>query len=450
MIAVASSSLDDRQLARIRDLLGEQDRLVLTTCMHDIGQVAEAAALARGEFLFFAESHVWPSPDVLERSLRQLELRPDWAALNCGLKRAVLNRLGNAEADMYQQDFKTGSATGWRNINDAGFFTRRAAYVAVGGLDVALGHFAEWLLSARYATEGLVVGMCPDITLTHLYSGDVAGLRAFTEDFVRGEITYLARNPGTHRERLIQSPREWTCRGNQRRDLAAHVVRLVVGEVPHVLAERRRRMLTFRLALGWAPIMFAGAALPHIAAVLRVLTRRTGLFTANWLAGKRALARAFRRYIEAVIHRARLRSADELRARWRPPETGELWSPYPEHGDVGAGLHDLEQFGDVAFRWSEPAGVIEFHVPPGRYTIHVNMLWARLANRSYPPKFYLNGEHVTELDVSNEGNSVNFTADVRRLGPTYFGWICARAVAPGDSRLLGLPFVSILAVTESS
>jgi hypothetical protein len=122
---------------------------------------------------------------------------------------------------MYERDFASGLTNlRWRNVNDAGFFSRRAPYRTVGGFESSLGHFAEWVLAARYATEGFVVGQCPDIEMWHAYTGDVAGLRAFTEDFVRGEITYLARDPEMRREMLIAPPVEWSSRGDRRRDLS--------------------------------------------------------------------------------------------------------------------------------------------------------------------------------------------------------------------------------------
>jgi hypothetical protein len=395
----------------------------------------------------FSESHVWPAPDVLERCVARMNERPEWAGLVCGMKRVTVNRLGDAEADMYERDFESGSTSlRWRNINDAAFCTRRASYDAAGGLDVALGHFAEWVLAARYATEGLVVGQCPDIDLWHLYTGDLAGLRYFTEDFVRGEIAYVARDRALRREALIEAPSEWSCRGDRRRDLARHVVRLVAAETAQARIERREASVSWQFALRWLPAAVAGGAALRTAAALRVLACRAALFVAERFAAKHQLAGAFDRYIAAVIRAARLRWSDEFLARRRPAQTGELWSASSEGGDAGAGFHDYERFGDVAFRWSHPVSVIGLDLPPGRYDVHVHTLSVQLANRPSPaPAFYFNGQRVTEFSVWNGGNSIGFAVEVLRSKGNWFGWICPPRSAPEDSRLLGIPLVSVLA-----
>ncbi|MEA2786061.1 MAG: hypothetical protein QOF71_2165 [Candidatus Eremiobacteraeota bacterium] len=445
VIAIASSSFDERRLAPIRKLLGPHDRLVRTSAAHDIAQVAEAAALARGEFLFFSESHVWPSPDVLELSLRAMELHPDWAGLTCGSKRIAHNRVAAAEADMYERDFAIGAnQLGWRNILDQCFLTRRASYRAAGGFDAALGHFAEWVLAARYRTEGLVVGHCPDIELWHVFSGDAAELARFTADFVRGEMTYLARDSAARREALIESPLEWSCRGDRRRDLAGYIVRLVAGEVLRARRERRTPTVSWKSALKYVPVAIAGGRPARVAAAWRAIVCRASLMLAQ-CGSNRSVAPAFERCMATIIRRARLSWADAFFAPRRTSRTGELWSADPDWGNVGAGLHEHETVDDVTFRWSEPVAAVALDVPPGRYRIHVNMLWSQLANRSQQPAFFLNAKPIADLRVANGGNSVSFVADLRRSGKDRLGWICPPASAPGDRRRLGLPLVSILA-----
>jgi hypothetical protein len=450
VIALASDSLDERELARIRGLLTAHDRLVRTTSAHDVAQVAEAANLARSDLLFFSESHVWPSPDVLERSLRAMEEHPEWAGLTCGSKRVVRNRVGAAEADMYERDFEIGSKQlGWRNILDQCFLTRRAAYRSSGGFDASLGHFAEWVLAARYRTEGLVVGHCPEIELLHVFTGDIGELRPFTEDFVRGEIAYLARDPATRRETLIEAPLEWSCRGDRRRDLAGHIVRLIAVETMRARKERRPANVSWRLALKRVPVVLAGGAFARMAAALEVLASRAALIAVQ-LDRNRSVAVAFERCMAAIIRRARLRFSDEHLAQRRPCDTGEVWNAFPDRGDAGAGLHDWEHLDDIPFRWSEPVAAIALDLSPGRYLIHVHTLWKQLAKTALRPEFFLNGKRVTGVRTSNGGNTIAFEVDVRRSGNNALGWICPATSAPEDERKLGLPLVSVLATVPSA
>ena len=444
VIALASSTIGDGELARIRGLLGERDRLVRTVSAHDVGQVAEAAALAQGELLFFSESHVWPSPDVLEQSLRQMELHPEWAGLTCGSKRVVRNRVGAAEADMYERDFEIGwKELGWRNILDQCFLTRRAPYFAAGGFDATLGHFAEWVLAARYRTEGFIVGHCPEIELWHLFTGDLGELAPFTEDFVRGEITYLARDPATWREALIEAPLEWSCRGDRRRDLARYILRLIAREAMSARRERRLPRVSWRMGLARAPVAIAGGWPARMLAALQLFACRAGLLAAQL--GNRSVGVAFERCMSAIIRRARLQWSDAFLARRQPSATGELWSAFPDRGDAAAGLHDWEHADGVPFRWSEPVAAVAVDLPPGRYLIHVNTLSKQLAKCSQQPEFFLNACPIADVRIMDDGNTISFVADLQRSGKNWLGWICAPSSAPGDTRLLGLPLVSILA-----
>jgi hypothetical protein len=449
VIVMAPAGFPKAELARIEALLGKGDRLLPATSRHDVELVAAGAAFANGEFLMFSESHVRPSPDLLERCIARMDDHPEWAALVCGMQSLTENRLGHVEAAMYERDFKSGLANlHWRNINDAGFLTRRAPYLAVGGFDGTLGHFAEWLLAARYATEGFVVGQCPDIEMWHLYTGDLVGLRAFTEDHVRGEIEYLARNPALRREALIEAPIEWSARGDRRCDLARDVLRLIAGEVVQARKERRIPAADWRLGFRWAAAAIAGGRFDRVAAFFQVLARRAHLMIAERFASQPALARSFERYIAAVIRRARLRRCDELVARRQPARGGELWNASPEGGDAGAGFHDCERLGDVPFRWSQPVAVIGLDLLPGRYVVRAHTLAVQLADSAPPPALYFNGRRISDLQISGAGNTIGFRVDVRAAGGNWLGVVCPPRTAPGDARLLGLPFVSVLATLD--
>src|SRR5260370_39704563 len=90
---------------------------------------------------------------------------------------------------MYEADTEYGM-TGhpWRKILDVCFATLREAYEASGGFKPELGHFAEWALAASYFEMGYIVGYLPEARVHHYYVGSLADLKAFTLDFVQGEI----------------------------------------------------------------------------------------------------------------------------------------------------------------------------------------------------------------------------------------------------------------------
>src|SRR6266568_2888498 len=229
VLCVAPPSFRDAERAALEALLRPHDRLIRSESAHDMGLCAEAAASAKGDYLIFTESHAWPDPSTLEAGAAALQDHPEWAAFSGRTTRVPGNWLSNVAADMYEADFAYGmKAHPWRMVLDQCFVTRRKAYLAAGGFDARLGHFAEWVLAARYHELGLAIGYAPDVHLRHFYVGDVAELRQFTNDFIDGEIRYLSgRSPGV--ERMIEEPLEWSTRNNWSRPHARHVVRCLLG-----------------------------------------------------------------------------------------------------------------------------------------------------------------------------------------------------------------------------
>lgn len=327
---------------------------------------------------------------------------------------------------------------------------RGAPYFAVGGFDATLGHFAEWVFAARFATAGFVVGHCPDIEMWHLYPGDIASTRHFTEDFTNGEIAYLARNPARREETLIEMPVEWSSRGERRADLARHIVSMVAAETRRARAERRPGNVDWRHALKWLPVAAFGGALARTVAAIDIIIARVGLIAANRFQPTPALAVAFERYVSAVIRRARLRWADAFCTQHRVAESGELWSAFPEMAGNAAGLHGPEDYEGVLFSWSEPVAAVAVDLRPGRYRIHVNTLQVQLADETGRPEFYFNGKPIGDDEIAFDDNVMSFQVDVARRAKNWLGWICLQTSAPRDERLLGLPLVSVLATIAAA
>ena len=76
-------------------MLSPQDRLEYFDADHDIDLLAAGAARARGQYLFFTESHCWPEPDILDRCLKTFTAHPEWAGFS-----------GRVDADHAQSAFR--------------------------------------------------------------------------------------------------------------------------------------------------------------------------------------------------------------------------------------------------------------------------------------------------------------------------------------------------------
>ena len=156
-----------------------------------------AAETARGDVLFFTESHCLPEPETLAHADAAARLNPDWAGFSCRSVPITHNLLSKIEAELYGRDIEFGMTEHpWRKVLDQCFVVRRSAYFQAGGFDPAFGHFAEWLIAARFHALGLTIGYTPDVRIHHVYIGQFGEWRRFTADFVEGQMKYLALEPG--------------------------------------------------------------------------------------------------------------------------------------------------------------------------------------------------------------------------------------------------------------
>jgi hypothetical protein len=232
VILVVPSELEGRQ--ELTDFLSRTNsrcRLLECDLHHDIGLSAFGARAARGQFLFFTESHCWPEPDILALCARAFDEHPEWAGLSCRSLPILPNRMAEAEADMYEADITYGMTVHpWRKILDQCFVTRREAYTLAGGLQEEYGHFGEWVLAASYHELGLMIGYLPEARFHHHYIGVLSELRKFTLDFVRGEINFLSGDPSRPGAHLIEIPEEWIRRGSYDRQLARALLRISLQE----------------------------------------------------------------------------------------------------------------------------------------------------------------------------------------------------------------------------
>lgn len=439
LILVASHDANAADMDEIRHLLAPQDRLIQTSAKHDIAQVAEAARHARADLLFFTESHVWPTPTVLEQCLDVFSKHPEWAGFSCRTHASAPNKLARSEARMYEADIQHGmTESSWRKILDQCFATRRKAYEEAAGFDVDCGHFSEWLLAARYYKLGFSIGYVPEIELVHYYIGQWPELREFTEDFVDGEALWLARG-GPRQEPIIDVPFEWSCRGERRKDLTRHILQIAWHQKRRKLRPRLRgggMMQVLRHHWGAA---FLGDRLATGSARATLLWRHVTLMLARAFGSDSQLDKVFRQTIAALVHERRLRTSPEVQ---EVAEDGSLWTPDEAYAGRAAGIHAAEVFGDVAFRWSSNVASVELELPAGEHLVQVQTL-AHILTPRIELLFYLNGQ-ILPIEAANVADGTFVLKVARdRDSPAILGWVGKRQQSPTDSRILSLPITRI-------
>jgi hypothetical protein len=433
----------DRQA--IEAVLRPQDRLIPSNAAHDMTHCVEGAAVARGENLFFTESHVWPEPDVLEASAQTLEHNPDWAGFSCRTTRIANSRLAEAEADMYEADTDYGmNVHAWRKILDACFVTRRREYFAAGGFDDRLGHFAEWALAAAYHRHSFKVGYAPQIILRHYYIGQLTETDKFSRDFIDGEIRYFSENDGL--TPLLEPPEEWLLRGNWDRNRNKALLRALL---PY-LARRGRRtsgpglLVTLKAIAACLPIAMFGVGLAFSGEVLRRLWRRVLLEWALRLGSRETLSRRYISYQVALVRERRLQQIARLgEATLAGANCTFVSLGHPDSATAIAGFHSIEVNEGVKFRWSKPAAIIAVKVPAGPFELRLRCLANQPLMEGSRVRFFINETPVRTSDVVLEGDEIFLFGEGHERCVARLAWICNPLTERNGKRRLGLPVVSV-------
>jgi hypothetical protein len=449
IILLAPPGFPPAELAELARLLRPWDRLVHSAAHHDMGLVAEGAMLATGQFLVFTESHVVAGPEVLAQCDTLFGCH-DWAALSANSIPVTGNRLSRVEADMYAADIATSLREHpWGTVLDHCFVTRRGPYFACGGFDPTLGHYAERALAARYVAHGFAIAHAPEVRIQHQYSGSLMELRAFTRDFVDGEVASLARGGegvGTE-QHLLEPPLEWSCRANWNAAGALHLLVLSLRDLLPGRSTGVRRRLVLGSLWRWLPAALGGWAAALLLARIDVGRCWGWLLITARCASEADLDRAFRGYIAALVRERRLSrvaAVESERGRgqvrdWIGDHARVEWPPALQTATLAIGFHHVEHYAGAPFRWSEPLALLSARVAPGRYRVEVDCLPIQPVLRDADLRFFHNGQPLPRGAVTTGPEGVSVEVTVPATGMSCLAWACRPFPATGDRRRLGIP-----------
>jgi hypothetical protein len=455
------------ELDEIRALLGPQDRVLELDRHHDMALCAEAAASARGDLLFFTESHCLPEPETVARADSVARENSDWAGFSCRSVPITDNLLSEIEAEWYARDIEFGmNEHPWRKVLDQCFVVRRKAYFEAGGFDPEFGHFAEWLIAARLYTLGLNIGYAPDVRIHHVYIGEFDEWDEFTADFVQGQMAYLALEPPDPLRPMFDEVPEWSRRHMLRRSVARRVCRMLLRDLRGSPSgggpESRRERLSalrhrpWRLQRSWLLRAVAGHSVELTRARLRRLSARIALRLDLLRRDRASLEVHLGRCCEAIATAERTRfvrtwarNLDRRRAGrahlddMNGSDSG-VWEAARIGDEHAVGFHAASGTADQAIRWSEPAAYVELPLDPGRHVITLRWLFLPPAGSRPGLRVYLDERPLANENVRIRPDHAEIRVDVPPSSSRpRLGWVCPTYRAEGDNRLLGLPVVSI-------
>ncbi len=435
------------ELEELQSLLAGHDRLLRLVHDHDMGLCAEAAAVANGEWLFFTESHCLPEPQTLARADEAARLHPEWAGFSCRSVPITKNRLSKVEAQLYERDIEHGMTEHpWRKVLDQCFVVRQKAYFEAGGFDPSFGHFAEWLIAARFYALGLTIGYARDARIHHMYIGRFDEWRRFTADFFYGQMRYVALEPADPLRIMFDEVPEWSMRRQFDRAVALRVCRMLLRD----LRRSRQRLLwpsswPWSTLRGWLWRAAAGDYWVLIPAHTRRLSARLAaqlhLLLGNGARAEEALTRCCGAIalVERMKFVRRWAREEHGNAKGATLDSVGVWKP-GQADDRGVGFHMVE-----ATLWSEPAAYVELPLPAGRYEVELRWLFRPLTRGAPLLSFYVDERPLTNEEVRILDDRALLQVEIPDTpqAPPRIGWVCSAHREPGDHRTLGLPVTSL-------
>jgi glycosyltransferase involved in cell wall biosynthesis len=437
---------------RVEALLGPEDRMIRheTTnlpLLYNLG-----ARQARGRLLFLTESHCIIEPDCLEELVNFLATH-DYDGAGCrSLSITPANGWARMEERFHEAYLRTFSRPGdWRKTLWRGFAICRDIYLEAGGFEPAFNHFAEWALGAKLHSRGRRLGYAARATVRHPYTTGSMQLFRVIRDFVRGECAYRASYPREYCERYFGYAEEWAQREASRPALARATCRASLWSLRDsleggdwMLAQAQAKVLGRFL-----PVALLGPRLPPLQARWRL-----------WLAVARSWLwrwsdkRLYRAYVDAynrMVRVSRLEFIAEHLAAPPPVPTATYDLRLGEMDDEWlVGFHRVERWGDEAFRWSGPVGLIRLGLPRGAYEVEIETRGVRQATDQLCLGVFFNRHRVPPATLRWQDDLFTFRLDPSLFveGPEQHLVLTCNPLQPWkqgvpDRRELGLPIFSI-------
>jgi hypothetical protein len=462
------------ELEELLSLLARHDRLLHLAHHHDMNLCAEAAEAARGEWLFFTESHCLPEPQTLARADEAARLNPEWAGFSCRSVPITENLLSKIEAESYGRDIQFGMTEHpWRKVLDHCFVVRKRAYFEAGGFDPSFGHFAEWLIAARFHALGLTIGYAQEARIHHVYRGKFDEWRRFTADFVEGQMRYAALEPADPLVTMFDEVPEWSMRHQLDRAVALRVCRMLLRDLQRSIGLRSAGSLgprslwpstwPWNVLRGWLWRAAAGQSSLLIPAHFRRLSARVALQMHLLLGNRSGAEEALAKCCAAIATVERTKflrrwvreesnNATGLPTEWATVGPVGVWKPGLLAENRGVGFHLAPGEGVEAIRWSEPAAFVELTLRAGRYEIELKWLFRPLMRGGSLLNFYLDERPLATEDVRILDDRALLEVEIPDSSgaPSRIGWVCSAHHALGDHRTLGLPVTSLTWIRDDA
>jgi GT2 family glycosyltransferase len=439
-IIITSNGRDPGLEQQVKQTLGERDRFLHLDTDNEAAMYAHSAKHARGTWLLFTEAHVVAMPDTLEKLLADVQARELDGSCVKTLPSEDKQWAQRIEARMYEDDFKILSdERDWRKFTKRGFFLRRSAYEAVGGLDARYHRYSVIPVGARLRDRGSRLGHTRDAVVHHYNARDLNETFDYAREYRRHEQLHLRDHPDINVEGVLAE---------------AH---------PDSALRNATRRAAWKSLRTWRP----GNGLPAFPLVKRILPAPSPLMKARWryyrsrlqlaLSGNdvetkyRVFQVAWQRCSDLALEE--LLSEDLAQPASRPAASvgadGILFpADLPRH--LLDGFYPAEAWETRRFRWTSVASSIRLDLPRNDMMVSLDV-GGLVHPRRESVQLFWNGRPLKRVS-SNAGHGRLTYRLKKSLFRDKQGQILSITCAPApassggkkDSRVLGLPVFQII------
>jgi hypothetical protein len=295
----------ERQIA---DLLAPHDQLVRAGqgTLHECYNAGHQAA--RGELLFFTESHVKAAPDCVAQMLARFAAC-DVECVAVASGGIDEDRFAGQEQLIYEEALPGRIAGGWNLCTVRGFAVTRTALDRAGGFQARYNHFSELLLGAALKHSGARLGYASEARVWHFNSGSIEHFSRELAIFGADEIRFRAENPDSPLLNYLGPCPLWEQRADLHRSAAARRTLAALGGIfaNAVRGQLRNAGREVEAACRFAPCALFGPAWIQWKAAAAVQWAIAWLYLGYF--SDRLYYRAFRSMWNGQLRRGRIDAA---------------------------------------------------------------------------------------------------------------------------------------------
>ena len=374
----------------------------------------QGADVAKSEWLLLTEDHCVADPECILTLKNHLERNDiDVATLDYG--HINHSRLAYTEAVVFERTESTywSKPDCWDKVRARGFLIKKNLYLQMGGMHRDYAYFAEPILAANLFDAGIRYASVPGARISHVNTTTFKHLFHDIDAYVYGECKYREYGDVYFCEKYFGMPEVWAARYEN----TPEELRQYRSAVCKLIQNSRKDYDVTRLA----PLLHIWM----VWTVLAVFTYRAQVFGAGarlWALRAKFLLSYFNRTQQCAI----AQKIWEERCNYsRKRYILNHLNPMTDFVDAGkkrivareingknaVGIHQLETWNDVEFRWTSTASAVAIQIAVALYRVTVDTASLRGNDFDFPIGIQWNDTFIPQNDLHFYEGNIEFLVD---------------------------------------